>query len=281
MSRFLKEPLVHFLALGLLIFAAYGWLSRDLQSEDEIFISRGQQEHLLNMFGRTWQRPPTPQEFQGLLKDSLREEIAYREAMAMGLDQGDIIIRRRMRQKLELLADEIVSFSEPAEADLQQYLDENPDAFRFEPRLGLRQVYISLDKRGAEADAFALELLQQLRNNPAQDWSELGDSLPLPTYIEDARVSEISRQFGQQFADSLLQLERDVWTGPVQSGYGIHLVLVENFVPARDPELEEVRDRVKIEWLEQRRRSATDELYDRLAEKYEIEIESLVGEEAE
>jgi len=280
MKKIIREPLIHFLILGVLIFVVFTWLNRDQRSEDEIFVSRSQQEHLVNMFTRTWQRPPTPQEYQGLLRDYIREEIAYRESVAMGLDQGDTIIRRRMRQKLELLTDEIVSFAEPADEDLQLYLEENPEVFRIEPRFDLRQIYISLDKRGAEAETFALGLLEQLGSNPGEDWRELGDSLPLPAQAEDIRLSELGRQFGSQFADSLLTLEQGEWTGPVRSGYGLHLVIIDSFTPARNPGLGEVRDRVKIEWLELRRRNATDLLYDRLAEKYEIEIESLVEENA-
>lgn len=285
MNRFLREPLVHFLVLGLLIFAAFGWFSRDLQSEDEIFISRSQQEHLVTMFTRTWQRRPTPQEFQGLLRDYLRQEIAYREAVKMGLDQDDIIIRRRMRQKLELLTDDIVSFSEPADTELQNYLEENQEEFRLEPVIDLRQIYISRDKRGAGADEFARSLLAQLRRDPGDqpmaDWREMGDALPLPAELERARSSEISRQFGQQFTDNILGIEQGVWTGPVLSGYGLHLVVIDQFTPARDPALEEVRERVKIEWMNQRRRTATDDLYDQLAENYQIEIETLVGDSAE
>lgn len=285
MNRFLREPLVHFLVLGLLIFAAFGWFSRDQQSEDEIFISRSQQEHLVTMFTRTWQRRPTPQEFQGLLRDYLRQEIAYREAVKMGLDQDDIIIRRRMRQKLELLTDDIVSFSEPADTELQNYLEENQEEFRLEPVIDLRQIYISRDKRGAGADEFARSLLAQLRRDPGDqpmaDWREMGDALPLPAELERARSSEISRQFGQQFTDNILGIEQGVWTGPVLSGYGLHLVVIDQFTPARDPALEEVRERVKIEWMNQRRRTATDDLYDQLAENYQIEIETLVGDSAE
>jgi hypothetical protein len=280
MKKIIREPLIHFLVLGVLIFVVFTWLNRDQRSEDEIFISRSQQEHLVNMFSRTWQRPPTPQEYQGLLRDYIREEIAYRESVAMGLDQGDTIIRRRMRQKLELLTDEIVSFAEPTDEDLQLYLEENPEVFRIEPRFDLRQIYISLDKRGAGADAFAIDLLEQIRSNPEDGWKELGDSLPLPAQSEDIRLGELGRQFGSQFADSLLTLEQGVWTGPVRSGYGLHLVIIDSFTPARNPGLGEVRDRVKTEWLELRRRNATDLLYDRLAEKYEIEIESLVEENA-
>jgi len=277
----LKEPLLHFLILGALIFAAYGWIQRDQQSADEIVVTRSQQEHLVNMFSRTWQRPPIPQEYQGLLRDFIREEIAYREGAAMGLEQGDMIVRRRMRQKLELLTDKIVSFAEPTDADLQQYLDNYPDSFRLEPHLDLRQVYISLDKRSTDADAYAIEMLEQLRNQPEVDWKAMGDSLPLPTEFDDARLGNLGRQFGSQFAASLLQLEQGEWTGPVHSGYGLHLVKIDNLTPARDPGLDEVRARVKIEWLNQRRRNATDELYQGLAEKYTIDIEPLFEEAIE
>ena len=281
MKKLLKEPLLHFLLIGALIFAAYGWLSRDLRSADEIIITKGQQKHLVNMFTRTWQRPPTPQEYQGLVRDFIREEIAYREGVAMGLEQGDTIIRRRMRQKLELLTDEIVSFAEPTDEDLQQYLEANPDFFRIEPLLDLRQVYVSVDKRGAGADAYALEVLETLGNSPDAEWQDQGDPLPLPAEIRDIRISELGRHFGLQFSDAVLNLEQGAWTGPVESGYGLHLVIIDAFTPARDPELDEVRDRVKNEWLEKRRRNATDELYDRLAEKYEIDIEALAGSDAE
>ncbi len=281
MKKLLREPLLHFLILGALIFAAYGWIKRDQRSVDEIVVTRGQQEHLVTMFTRTWQRAPTAQEYQGLLRDFIREEIAYRQAVSMGLNEGDTIIRRRMRQKLELLTDEIVSFAEPADADLQQYLLEHPESFRLEPVLDVRQVYISLDKRGADADAYALVTLEQLRNQPGADWKVLGDSLPLPAEFEKVRLGELSRLFGNQFADNLMKLETGEWTGPVRSGYGLHLVRIVNLTPARDPELNEVREKVKIEWLEQRRRNATDELYERLAEQYSIEIESLIAETTE
>lgn len=275
MRKLLKEPLLHFLILGTLIFAAYGWIHRGQRSVDEIVITQGQQGHLVNRFNRTWQRPPTPQEYQSLLQDFIREEIAYREGTAMGLEQGDMIVRRRIRQKLELLTDEIVSFEQPTDADLQQYLDAYPDSFRLEPRLDLRQVYISLDKRGADANAYATELLEQVRNQPGVDWKAMGDLLPLPAEFNDVRLENLDRQFGSQFAASLLKLELGEWTGPVRSGYGLHLVKIDSLTPARDPELNEVRERVKIEWLERRRRNATDELYQRLAEKYTIYIEPL------
>ena len=131
MSRWLKEPLIHFLILGGLIFLAYDWLASKGSEPGEIFISRGQQENLLNTFSRTWQRPPTPQEYQGLLQDYIRQEIAYRESQAMSLDQDDIVIRRRLRQKLELLAEDIASLAVPSGDELQTHLDDNPEYFQY------------------------------------------------------------------------------------------------------------------------------------------------------
>lgn len=277
-SKLLREPLLHFLVLGALIFALYGWLNRDLPAGDEIVVTRGQQEHLVNVFTRTWQRPPTEDEFRGLVQDYIREEIAFREGVAMGFDEGDTVIRRRMRQKLELLTDEIVSISEPSDEDLQAFLDENQDRFRIEATFDLRHIFISRDRRGASAEADANALLDKLRSNPETDWTAMGDPLPIGDEFRDVRTGEVERQFGPRFVERILEVEQDRWVGPVESGFGLHLVRIENFVPARDASLDEVRQQITSEWFAQRREAATDELYNRLAEHYTIEIEPLSGD---
>lgn len=281
MSKWLKEPLIHFLLIGLLIFVAYDNLAGKGSQPDEIFISRGQQENLLNTFSRTWQRPPTPQEFQGLLQDHIRQEIAYRESQAMGLDQDDIVIRRRLRQKLELLAEDIASLAAPTEQDLQSYLDENPDDFAVEPHLTLRHVYFSRDRRGAAAQQDALQLLQRISTDgPEGDFEQFGDPLPLPYELRDVRESEVTRLFGTVFTDGLQGLESGRWAGPVESGFGLHLVFIEARDAGRIPELQEVREAVQREWLSQRRQQSVDLLYERLAENYAVEIEPLIDPEA-
>lgn len=281
MSRWLKEPLIHFLILGGLIFLAYDWLAGKGSEPGEIFISRGQQENLLNTFSRTWQRPPTPQEYQGLLQDYIRQEIAYRESQAMSLDQDDIVIRRRLRQKLELLAEDIASLAVPSGDELQTYLDDNPGDFMVEPRLSLRQIYFSRDRRGSAAEQDAIDLLQRISmDGPERDFQELGDPLPLPPQIANLREGEVARLFGEVFTDGLKGLESGHWLGPVESGFGLHLVFIEDRVEGRVPELAEVRDAVQRELLSQRRREAVDGLYERLAENYTIEIESLLEKEA-
>jgi hypothetical protein len=279
MSKWLKEPLIHFLLLGAVIFVAYDQLAGKGSAPDEIFISRGQQENLLNTFGRTWQRPPTPEEFQGLLQDYVRQEIAYRESRAMGLDQEDIVIRRRLRQKLELLAEDIASLAAPTDQDLQTYLDAHAEDFVVEPRLTLRQVYFSRDRRGADAERDALQLLQRISTDgPEGEFEQFGDPLPLPSEMREVRESEIARLFGSVFTDGLQGLETGRWVGPVESGFGLHLVFIEARESVRHPQLPEVREAVQREWVSLRRREAVDGLYERLAENYTIEIESLLDE---
>jgi hypothetical protein len=279
-SRWLKEPLFHFLILGGLIFLAYGRLSGPGSEPDEIYISRGQQENLLNTFGRTWQRPPTPEEFQGLLRDYIRQEIAYRESQSMGLDHDDIVIRRRLRQKLELLAEDVAALLAPTEQQLQDYLDQNPEDFRFEPRLSLKHIYFSRDRRGPAAEQDAADMLQLIRNEgPEGRMEQFGDPLPLPHSIRDLREGEIARMFGTVFTDGLVGIEPGRWAGPVESGFGLHLVFIENRVEGRAPELGEVRDAVQREWLSERRREAVDALYERLAARYTIEIEPLIDQQ--
>jgi len=280
MSKWLKEPLIHFLLLGGIIFFAYNLLAGKGSAPDEIFISRGQQENLLNTFSRTWQRPPTPQEFQGLLKDYLRLEIAYRESKKMGLDQDDIVIRRRLRQKLELLAEDVASLVAPTEEQLQAYLDDNIEDFMVEPRLTLRQVYFSSDRRGDAVEQDALELLQRITTDgPEGNFEDFGDPLPLPPELIDLREGEIARLFGTIFTDGLRGLETGRWTGPVESGFGLHLVFIQQREEGRVPGLEEVREAVQRDWLSKRRTESVDGLYERLAESYTIDIESLLAEE--
>jgi hypothetical protein len=272
MSKWLKEPLLHFLLLGALIFLVYGWLS-DERSADEIFISTGQQDTLINTFARSWQRPPTPAEFKGLLDDFVREEIAYREAKSLGLDDNDVIIRRRLRQKLELLAEDIAGLSVPSDAELQAFLDDNQNDYLIEPRYSLQQIYFSTDRReDAAGDAEALLAELQSASKPL-DYSQLGDSIALPEMLENTRLSEITRVFGGDFSAELEQVESGQWAGPVQSGFGLHLILVTGQVPAQKPGLDQVRDAVQRDWFSVRRQEAVDGLYQRLAGNYTIEIE--------
>ena len=277
----MKEPLVHFLVLGALVFALYSYIGPDAPADDEIVVSRGQQEHLVTAFTRTWQRPPTQAEFTGIVDDWIREEIAYREGQRLGLDSNDTIIRRRLRQKLEVLADEIVSMAEPGEEMLQDYLEDNIENYTLEPVYTLRQVFFNVDERGAAADQDAEQALLLLETDSVLTNPEnLGDRLSLAHRQVRKTESELAALFGRDFAGNLVDLEAGKWQGPVLSGYGLHLVLVEEFVPGRPLTLEEAERDVRRDWDNQQRVKAIDTLYEEFRKDYTITIEPIADSDS-
>jgi hypothetical protein len=273
-KRILKEPLLHFFLLGAGIFllSAYFGDSDELAA-DEIVVTTGQLERLVESWKKTRMRPPTQAELEGLVDDYLREEIYYREALAMGLDSDDMIIRRRMRQKMEFISQDLSSLAEPTDEELKKYLQDNANAYMIEPVLSLRQVFLSRDRRGETIQDDARKILDTLQREPATDIGQLGDPLLLPQVIDQLSARDVSDMFGRDFTAQLLTLAPGNWLGPVESGYGLHLVLIETIVEARMPELTEVRSRVETDWRDEKRRSINDELYYGLKERYTIVVE--------
>jgi hypothetical protein len=271
----LREPLVHFLLIGAALFVFFSWTggSGGLDS-NRIVIGPGQVEHLAVGFGRTWRRPPTPGELKGLVDDYVREEIATREARGMGLDRGDTVIRRRLRQKLEFLVEDAAEAVPPTDAELQKWLDAHPDTYRQEPQVAFRHVFLSPDRRGEDVEREAEALLRRLRSaGPDADIGHLGDSIMLPSEFELAPLPVASRMFGNEFAGRLTEIEPGQWTGPVPSGYGLHLVYVRERIEGRAPELANVRDAVARDLLTSRRREQLETMYERLLERYEVVID--------
>lgn len=277
MKRILREPLLHFLLLGALLFLAYGLMSRPGSgAPGQIVVTAGQIEHLAVGFAKTWQRPPTGQELKGLVDDWVREEIATREAMALGLDRDDTVIRRRLRQKLEFVSDDIVAQTEPTDADLNAYLQAHPDAFRVERRFTFSQVYLDPGKHGDHLARDAAQVLARLNKaGSIVDPSALGDSLMLDNNFPAVPASEISKQFGDEFAVKLRELAPGQWQGPVESGYGVHLVLVRERTAGHLPALAEVRDVVRREWENAQRQEGSRRFYADLAKRYTVTIEGL------
>jgi hypothetical protein len=277
MKRLLKEPLLHFLLLGVVLFLAYGVMQKPGRSDEpgEIVVTQGEIEHLAAGFARTWQRPPGAGELAGLVRDRVREEVYYREAMAMGLDKDDTVIRRRLRQKMEFISDDIAARAEPAEADLNAYLQAHPDAFRVEPRYTFEQVYLNPQKHGDKLARDAAQLRAQLnQGGDTFDPLALGDSTMLEHRFTSVPVSEVAKQFGETFSAKLPELAQGQWQGPVESGYGVHLVLVSERTEGHLPALAEVRDAVRREWDNARRLEANDRFYQELLKRYTVTIES-------
>jgi hypothetical protein len=269
-----KEPLVHFLILGTALYVTFSFLAeREPVRENQIVVSAGKIEHLATMFARTWQRPPTSAELKGLIDDFVREEVAYREGMGAGLDRDDTIIRRRIRQKLEFIAEDIANLGEPTGDDLAAYMAAHPDEFRIDSNLTFRQVYLNPEKRSDSLEADTHELLADLKSKRAIDASALGDRTLLDHLYADIRSRDIARLFGEEFAAAVLEFEPGAWHGPIESSYGVHLVFVDQRTESRMPALDDVRPRVRREWENARRVEAIEEFYRNLLQKYEVVIE--------
>ena len=272
---FLREPLVHFLALGLLIFLVFKWIGGNTgPGSHQIVITHGQIENLAVGFARSWQRPATEAELKGLIDDYVKEEIAVREATAMGLDRDDTIIRRRLRQKLEFLTEDMAASKPPTDAELQAWLRQHPDSFRTEPQVAFRQVYLNADHRGASARADAEQILAHLRAaGPDIATDQLGDPTMLPSEQPLEPLREVVRSFGDDFAQQVTKIEPGNWTGPVESSFGLHLVLIEKKVAPSQPTLSDVRPLVEREFFAERRKAELQSLYDRLSKKYTITMD--------
>jgi hypothetical protein len=272
--RLIKEPLVHFLFLGTLLFLYFHWKGEAGPGSSRIVITSGEVEHLAAGFVRMWQRQPTQAELDGLIDDYLKEEVATREALAIGLDRNDPIIRRRLRQKLEFLADDSLPGNAPSDAQLQTWLNTHPDAFSGEPKVAFRQVYVNALTRGEAATGEATRLLAALRNGgPGISIDHLGDASLLPAEQPLAPLSETTRVFGSDFAQKIVALEPGQWNGPVESSFGLHLVLVQREVAAVAPKLEEIRPQVEREVMQERRKVQLDIMYQALLKKYSVIIE--------
>ena len=275
MKRILKEPLLHFFLLGAALFAAYSLISRGSSGEPgKIVITQGQLASMREGFIRTRQRPPTRDEWEGLIADRVREEVYYREALALGLDRDDLIIRRRLRQKMEFITEDVIAQAQPTDGELSAYLKAHPDKFRARQLLTFRQVYLNPEKRGDNLARDAERLLARLaRAGGKADVSALGDPLMLDREFDALPASEVGKLFGEKFAAKLDELEPGQWQGPVESGYGVHLVFVAERKEGRVPELADVRDAVSREWADARRLEANEKLYSAMLKRYVVTIE--------
>lgn len=274
--RILKEPLLHFVLIGLLLFLVFRIMNPPATDQrDQIVVSNGLIEHLGTNFARTWQRPPDEAEMIGLIREYVRDEVAYREALNLGLDRDDSIVRRRMRQKLEFLFEDAIAADEASDEDLAAFLSENAEDYAFDPEFTLLQIYINPERHDAPA-AQAEQLLKEVREKDAllEDVSALGDGLMLPSRLDLAPLWQIKRSFGEDFSDALIDLEPGGWEGPVISGYGLHLVYIVEKVAGREAELAEVRDSVLRDWSMRRKEESLDRLYREMTERYEIVFEN-------
>ena len=277
MKKLIREPFLHFLLLGALIFISHRFLSKRVDDEPQrIVITQGQITSMMIGFSRTWQRPPTREELERLIRDRVREEVYSREAVAMGLDQDDPVIRRRLQQKLEFVTDDVAALAEPTDAELAAYLKAHADVFHVDRKFTFSQVYLDPSKHAERLTQDADQLLIQLRQKGRDvDLYSLGDAFLLEHQFEAAPATEISKQFGDKFVAKLGDFPVGQWYGPVESGYGVHLVFVEERTEGHLPELAEVRDAVRREWANALRLESNEKFFQSLLKHYEVVVEKI------
>lgn len=285
--NFLREPLAQFLFIGAAIYGAY-WLAGTPEEAADDF-SVVVDEAQIDNFVAGWQvrmgRLPTQQELQGLIDQYIKEEILYREAKAIGLGENDPVTRRRLAQKLEFLTKDIARLREPTDAELQAYFQENLESYRMPDLYTFTQIYFDPDTRGDTTLEDAQTVLTQLssQGEPVRESPELGDRFMLQSYFAEASPLEIRRQLGSGFAESVMTLESGVWSGPLLSGYGVHLVYLFDRQVAPEPEFVEARDQVIEDWQVAQQAQFNDEYFAGLLSRYDVvvEIDSASGKTIE
>lgn len=252
------------------MFGVYAQVADSNSDPAEIVVDQGQIATMTVLFERTWRRAPTSEEVNALIDGYVREEVLYREGVAMGLDRDDQLIRRRVGQKLEFLSESMNGVAEPSDAALQTYLDAHRERFARPARFTFRQVYL-----GTAANADTPRLLAQLNKlGDSNATLEMGAPTQLEARMQLASSTDIERVFGEQFAQALVNTAPGAWHGPLASDYGLHFVHVSERVEEHMPALGEVREKVMRDWHRDELTAANKKYYESLRERYQVRIEN-------
>jgi len=272
--RWLREPLLHFLLIGAAIFAIYAHV-RGGETENtnyKIVLSLDDLKQLDISFVSQWHRQPTAEEFTGLVEQFIRQEILYREALAMGLDKDDTIVKRRMAQKMEFLSEDVKSAHEPTTEELKAWYAENSEKFALPDRATFRHLYFSFDNHGTNAQKAAETALQRIAEMSQEDGAKKADADPFmfQDYYGDRAPYQLAKEFGPSFATGMFKLKPGAWQGPIESGYGWHLVWIESIAPGGVPPFEDVEPDVKTAWLADQKAIQWQKAYATMRAKYEV-----------
>jgi parvulin-like peptidyl-prolyl isomerase len=257
-----REPLVHFLAAGSALFLLMGQLGAEDKLDRSITINEAEVTRLASQWEQTWRRPPTAQQLDSLIRDYIKEEIYFREAMRLGLDADDPVIRRRLRAKMEFLATAEIQNMEPSDTTLQRFYAANKIRYAEKPTFSFDQQFLGDDQDAAAASVIALNAGKPIQAQP----------LSVAESMDAASSDSIARQFGDAFADSLRTLPQGHWNGPVQSGFGWHAVRVRDMVASGTPPMQDIRQRVSNDWRAQTQATREGAAYQALLDGYDVRI---------
>ncbi len=266
MNNFLREPLLHFLFLGGIIFGVYQQLPSS-EGSTTFIVSKQRVQILSDAFQSTWRRPPSTKEINTLIDNYILEELYYREAINLGLDQGDPVIRRRLQQKLEFISKDLTTIIDATDSDLKQFFTDNFEKYRNEPTYSFTQIYIDPAKH-SEPLQIAQQWLLEI-----ETIKHSGDPTMLPTIIPRKSLREMNNTFGGELANYVADAELNVWLGPVTSSFGLHLIYVNNIQATTLPTLDDVRSRVNRDWVFQQQGKIKAAMDANIKQKYKILVE--------
>lgn len=270
-----RKPLLHILLLGILLALALLIAFGPPTSGDEthrVVIDDSDITQLRATWIRQWQREPTPGELRGLLQQFVREEVLYREALARGFDKDDLVVRRAMMRKMEFLGEAQVEAQEPPEEEIQAYFSLRQEKYRLPASISFRQVYFNRDQRGDHTETNAREVLAQLRRQHpgGNDLSAFGDPLMLQTYYTAQTEQQVRSQFGDKFARAIFSLPTGSWEGPLESGYGLHLVYVSEREEASTPDWQDIKATILQDMESEARKAAKELFYTEILRNYQV-----------
>lgn len=278
--RWLREPLLHFILLGLMLFAASSFVNHGrtgIGQSRQIQITLDDLRQMTIYFQSQWGRPPTPEELSDMVQSKVKEEILYREALEIGLDKDDTIVKRRMAQKMQFLAEDAADAKQPTPPELKAWYEKHSDQFAFPKRVSFRHLYFSPDRRHARAHDDAEKALKRLAGQPEDSTvvATLADPFMFQDYYRELAPDSLTKEFGPQFAQVVEKLPTGSWQGPIESGYGWHLVFVDAVIPGRVPPFEEVESNVTKAWHDEQEAQARDQAYESMRARYTVLLPSV------
>jgi peptidyl-prolyl cis-trans isomerase C len=270
-----REPLFQFLLIGLVLFVGYGVLhpTPEATSESSRIVLTPDDLLQMSVTSLAQGRPaPTPEQMHNLIELKVREEVLFREAVALGLDKDDTIVKRRLAQKMEFLAEGASVDNDPSTDTLRAWFKENQQRFALLPRVSFHHLYFSPDQHGEHARDVAVKALEQIAGKPGEskDVAALGDPFMYQDYYGDRSFDEMAKLFGLNFARSLVSLKPGLWQGPVESGYGWHLIFVDSAAAGRIPAFEEIEPDIKLTWIADQRTQAKAKAYETMRARYHV-----------
>lgn len=268
--KLLKEPLLHFILIGAAFFVLYALVNPEsMTSEKRIVVDDGRINNMVAVFARTWNREPSREELQGLIDNFILEEIYYRQALAMGIDENDPVIRRRLRQKMEFFTSEAGSRFIPEDKELEQYLQAHADKYKADNSYSFEQLYLSTDRPADQLEKLLQQTAQQLGKGEVVS----GDQTLLPGNFSAATGFEVNRTLGEGFSEKLDSLPLGEWSAPIQSGLGFHFVKLRERQVGQLPPLAHVRDKLLRDWSYEKSLALKQDLDKKLKDEYQVIIE--------